>query len=505
MMQTKNIAIINTLSSLLLTVLTMISGFIIPRIILHTFGSEINGLVSTLQQYLNYISLIEGGLGGVVMASLYKPLLDKDIEKISKITKTISSFYKKIAIVFVGYALLLALLYPHIVKTSLEYYYIFWLTIILSISMFVQYFFAITYKLILNANKQVYITSLVQGVCIILNTVLFIVCIRVYPSIHAIKGITALVYILQPILYCRFVKKQFQIDKNSESDITLIKERWNGFGINIAAFVHGNTAAIVLSLIIGLKSVSVYSIYFLIVNAIRSVIISISGGLQPSIGGLVAKGDRDYLTKRYNTYEFILTYVSFVLFSCCCVLIVPFIMIYTNGITDISYKEPLFGFLLCMAELCYCLREPSSILIYSANKFKEVSKYAYLEAILNIVISIALVFKFGIVGVAIGSLVSILCRHILQLVFLSNNILLRSLNYYLRLICVFVLGIVIVLSISLFYVYRIKVDYLNWLLWAIVSFVISLSVFSLLSWLFFREELRSIEDHLHIKKRIFKR
>ena len=73
-MKKKNIALLNTITSLILQVLTLINGFIIPRIILVYFGSEVNGLVSSLTKFLSYIALLEGGVTGVVMANLYKPL-----------------------------------------------------------------------------------------------------------------------------------------------------------------------------------------------------------------------------------------------------------------------------------------------------------------------------------------------------------------------------------------------------------------------------------------------
>ena len=74
----KNKTFTNTIFSILLQLVTIISGFIIPRLLLSTFGSEVNGLVSSINQFLNYITLIEGGLTGVITASLYKPLLNKD-------------------------------------------------------------------------------------------------------------------------------------------------------------------------------------------------------------------------------------------------------------------------------------------------------------------------------------------------------------------------------------------------------------------------------------------
>ena len=56
---------LNMISSLGLQFITILSGFIIPRQILLVFGSDINGLINSLTQFLNYISLVEGGLGSV--------------------------------------------------------------------------------------------------------------------------------------------------------------------------------------------------------------------------------------------------------------------------------------------------------------------------------------------------------------------------------------------------------------------------------------------------------
>ena len=57
---------LNVLTSLALQIVTILNGFIVPRIILTAFGSEVNGLVSSLGQFLNYITLLEGGVSGVV-------------------------------------------------------------------------------------------------------------------------------------------------------------------------------------------------------------------------------------------------------------------------------------------------------------------------------------------------------------------------------------------------------------------------------------------------------
>lgn len=66
--------IVNIICSLLLQVVTIVSGFILPKIIISSLGSETNGLVASINQFLNYVVLLEGGVSGVITASLYQPL-----------------------------------------------------------------------------------------------------------------------------------------------------------------------------------------------------------------------------------------------------------------------------------------------------------------------------------------------------------------------------------------------------------------------------------------------
>ena len=93
----------NIICSVLLQIVTIASGFVIPKVILVYFGSSVNGLISSINQFLNYIQLLEGGLSGVIMAALYKPLANHDKEKISGIVKAAQSFFQKIGIIYQFY------------------------------------------------------------------------------------------------------------------------------------------------------------------------------------------------------------------------------------------------------------------------------------------------------------------------------------------------------------------------------------------------------------------
>ena len=120
----KKKAYLNIFCSTMAQIVAIISGLIVPRLLLVAFGSEANGLVSSLTQFLNYISLIEGGLGSVVLAALYSPLVKKDDEELSGVLKSANKFFKQIAYIFVAYVVVLGIVYPHIVKSNFSNFYI---------------------------------------------------------------------------------------------------------------------------------------------------------------------------------------------------------------------------------------------------------------------------------------------------------------------------------------------------------------------------------------------
>ena len=150
----KKKVMLNVGCTMLCQLMTFISGLIVPRLILSTFGSEANGLVSSITQFLNYISLVEGGIGSVVLTALYGPLAKKDDRKISSVLKAAENFFRQIASIFVVYTIALACVYPIVIKSSFSWLYVASLTVILSFTLFIQYFFSITYKLLLQADQK---------------------------------------------------------------------------------------------------------------------------------------------------------------------------------------------------------------------------------------------------------------------------------------------------------------------------------------------------------------
>ena len=491
------ITLMNMLSSLLMQVCYVISGFIIPRVVLSYFGSSMNGLVASINQFLGYISLIEGGVTAVVSANLYKPLTQQDYSRISGVLAAARRFYRRIGMIFIAYSLGVAVVYP--LASGLDFYFTASLTIVLSLMLLVQYMFALTYQTLLKADKKGYIVFLLQSAISVSNVIMVYISTKICPSIHLIYLINGLLYAMQPVIYNRYVKKHYFIYWQTKHDNHLLKERWNGFAINIAAFIHNGTDVAVLTFFTSLSTVSVYSVYALVTTGLKSVIQSLVSGIDPTIGHAYARGDMKALNQKMDLYEYIVFLLVCFLFTMGGLLITPFVMIYTKGITDTDYFQPIFGYLLILAEAMYLLKTPHVALSYTANKFKDITRPAYVEAFLNIAISIALVKPLGLIGVAIGTCVAMVFRMAFHIYFTTKIIPERKQWIFYRKLLLFAAatGAGVVLCQIIFPLNEYTIP--QWLLHAVTYGGVLGVLYFVLSALFFRNELQFIIKYLKRK------
>ena len=108
----------NTLATGLLQIITMISGFIIPKIMLVYFGSEVNGIVTSITQFIAYLTLLEAGLSGATVFSLYKPIAAGDTDAVNRILVAAKNLYYKTGHLFSCMVILCAAAYPFFIHTG---------------------------------------------------------------------------------------------------------------------------------------------------------------------------------------------------------------------------------------------------------------------------------------------------------------------------------------------------------------------------------------------------
>lgn len=466
----------NTITSFINQFISIICGFILPRFLLSTYGSEVNGLVSSITQFLGVIAFMQLGVGAVVQSTLYEPLAKKDNEQISKIYISSERFFRTIATIFIIYTIGLVLFYPNTVNNSFDFWFTASLIIIISFSSFSQYFFGITNQLLLNADQKSYITLIIDTVTLIGHTITSVMLMKCGASIQIVKLATTLIYMLRPILMALYVRKKYIINKKLTILEEPIKQKWNGFAHHLASAVMDNTDVIVLTVCASLNDVSIYYVYHLVVYGIRQMITSLTTGLQSFCGNMLAKKEMKSLKNAYSHIELAFHILVTFLFTCTSILIVPFISVYTNGIKDVNYEVPLFAFILTFSQAIYCYRLIYFVIIKAAGHYKQTQKSALIEMGINIVLSILLVIKYGLIGVAIGTFISTLYRMIYFIKYLSNNIIeinIKTTAYK------FMVDIISIMACYLFTrtIKLVDCSYVAWILMAIkVAFICGVTI-----------------------------
>lgn len=466
----------------------MIVGIVLPRFVLTAFGSEINGITQSVNQFLSYMVLLEGGIGGVVRAAMYKPLAEHNNERLSAIVKYSKSFFFKISCVFLVYFVILAVVYPIFVRSSFDYFFVFSLILIVGLNTYFNYYFGVVNQILIKADQKMYVVFTIQIVSTILNAAVCILLIKMGAGIHIVKLATALIFIINPLGYQIYINKHYKLNRKVKADKNTVEQKKDGLIHHISYFIHRNTDVVVLTIFTNVKEVSVYSIYFMVVYAIENLLTSISSGIASFIGNLIATNRNDKLRRTFDVYEMFIYAITAVLYTICAVLILPFVMIYTSGVNDVNYYRPVFAYLIVASQAMYCIRAPYSTVASAAGHYKETKTGAYLEAGLNIVISVVLVNFIGIAGVAVGTLTAMFARTVYLVWYMNKHILLRSWKLFARNFALNAsLSVILINLFSRFYIVSTE-NLFEWAMNAVVVSVITIAVFAAVHLIIYKKQ-----------------
>lgn len=483
--------LLNTITPLLLEVVTIISGFIVPRLILSYFGSSVNGLVQSITQFLAVISFLEMGVGSVIRFNLYKPLANKDKDQISRVIVAANKFFKTLALILLGYTLVLMLVYPFFGQQEFSGLYSALLIAAMSISSFAQYFFGQVNQILLTADQKGYIQYIAQIITIVLNTIACVVLINLGAGIHIVKLSTSLIFLLRPLFLEWYVRRHYSINYNIEYNEEPIKQKWNGVSQHISAVILDQTDVIVLTLQSSLSNVSIYAAYNMIVAGVKKLITTATSGIQAKLGDIIARDNEEELETVFSHTEWIIHTVAVFLFGCTLVLIVPFIMVYTRGVSDANYNVPLFAALITLANASHSLRLPYSMLILTAGHYKQTQHSYLIAAGINIVVSIVLVYFYGLIGVAIGTLVSMTYQTSWMAWYSYKNIVHRKLSRFYKLLIFDALCLISIIIVNKHISIQV-IDYKSWLFQAVICALISAAIVITFNVIFYKTQIKSI-------------
>lgn len=468
-------AIRNVVTNIILQCVLAISGLVIPRLIMHFYGSNINGIVSSISQFIAYASLIELGIGNASIVALYSSISKNSIEDTSAILTAGNKMYFLSGYIYTLLVLGIAIIYPLLYREQIDYLFIFYLVLYIGAINAIDYFFLSKYKVLLTADQKYYILNIVRIVATLILIPGSILLLIAGKNILWVKGFAVITHIFEAIAIYIYVKRHYPLINFYASTVRKIKQRWNALIHQLCATVVYNTDIVVLTVFLpghSLYEISVYSVYSMVLNLVSNMVSTLTTGINASFGDMFAKGEEEHIKKVFDIYEFFYFNVLFIFYSCFITLILPFVYCYTKGIQDVNYVRLSIGVLFAINGLAAQLKDASGTIINAAGRYKETQRYSIEEALLNIIISISLVREYGIVGVLIGTLISLIWMDIRYMIYACKNLIVGSGTKTITRICRNLFLLLMITVVELRFIVNPR-NYGIWILEAMVIFTLN--------------------------------
>lgn len=391
--------------------INIIIMFISRSIFISIMGADIAGLNSLYTSLIGLLNVAELGVGVAVGYSLYKPLSLKDYQKIKDIMILFKYYYNRIAKIIFILGIFLSMFLPFLIKgqVTIIYAYLYYFMYLINCS--ISYIFTYKQTLIIADQKQ-------YKIAYILNYLKIIKVIVQCIFICTIKSffIWLLLEILFNVLSMYLVNKKIDLEYNGslnskeQKNINLIKKEYSYIGKNIrnvffhkiGSFVIFQTDAILISIFSTLKETAVYANYMMIINALVGLVSTAIGSIMPSIGNLIAEGTN---SDSYKKFKILYLFDNILALFICMVtyeIINKFIIFWVG-------EGYLFSSYIVLALIINLYIQISR---GSIDRFKDGygvywDIYApIIESFINLVFSICLAYKIGIIGVFIGTIIS---------------------------------------------------------------------------------------------------
>lgn len=385
--------------------------FISRGIFIKTLGADLAGLNSLYTSLIGLLNVAELGVGAAVGYSLYKPLSERNYQKIKDIMNLFKYYYNRIAKIIFGLGVLLSIFLPFLIKgqINLQYAYIYYFMYLINCS--ISYIFTYKQTLIIADQKQykiAYILNISKIIKVIIQCI-FIVIIKSFFSwlfLDIIFNILSMYLVNKKIdleYYEKLKDKEYKnINIIKKENLCIGKNIRNVFFHKIGLFVIFQTDAIVISIFSTLKETAIYANYIMIINALSGLISTALGSVMPSIGNLIAEKSNE---DAYNKFRVLYFFDNILALFICVVtyeIINKFIIFWVGS-------EYLFSKYIVLALIINLYIQISR---GSVDRFKDGYGIYWdihapiIESIVNIICSVYLAYKIGIIGVFIGTIIS---------------------------------------------------------------------------------------------------
>lgn len=494
-------SILNLFASLIEVVIQQIITLVVSRKVLSVYGSEINGVNAVFTNTLSWLLLIEGGFTFVSSVALFKAYSKNDFNKANGILSATKKAFNKIGILVGVGGVILAVIAPIFIKSSLSYSMLLYMFLLMAFGTFFGLAFTRKYELMFSVSQELYFKTYISiFISLISNFIIFII---ISPTVSYIwvRIIFAIGVVMTGLLTFIIVKQKFPyVSYNEKPDMLAITGTRDMVFNKFVSLIRSSIPLFYIASFVGAAYSSVYAVYMIIFGFISKLSMMFINSVQNSMGQLIAEKNPEEVFKKFRIFEFLVISLAMLLLSISIPLTLPFIKFYTKNVHDVNYISWTYLILFSLITLVQVIHIPSGIVMLMSGEFKK-SKKIQINSLIVLIIGIVLGGVLAkINGILIGILLSSIVLGVQEVVFTRKKYFkIKFKNFIVFLFILFLTSIILIFI-------EIKIipdtlSFINIVYFAILLSILNSILISFIVFLFFKEIFNEL---LMLFKHIFK-
>ena len=416
----------NVISSLVYQAVLISLSFLLPRLYLENFGSEVNGVLQTIKQIFTYMCLLEAGVGLATTQALYKRIGEKDYKSASEVLSATHSYYIRTGIIYLAIVLGIAVVYAYVIPTSIDSNVVFLIVILTALPALFSYFVQAKYRILMEVDGRKYVINNAETILQLASNAGKILVLLLTDSLILIQLVYCIMSLIQLVYLYFYAKRRYKwLDLKMKPDFDAISQKNSVLVHQLSGMVFNNTDVILISVLCDFKAVSIYAIYNIFFSQVQNFITSLVSSFTFALGQMFHT-DKEKFNKMYHIYETFYVMITCIIYTLMAVFLLPLIQIYTSGINDAEYTNAFLLLLFVIMNLIANAKLPANSMIEFSGDFEKTRYYALWEMIINITVSVAAILYMGICGAILGTIAALLYRGVMTIYYSNKKILKRS-------------------------------------------------------------------------------
>lgn len=428
--------------------ISLLLPFISRTVLIYTLGELYVGLSGLFQSVFQLLNMLELGFGVALVYFLYEPIAKDEQSQIRAILKYYRSCYRKIGTVILILGFCIMPFVSFLIKgqeiPDVNIYIVYFVMLINAVT---GYFVFPQAKALLTAYQRNDISHKITIVFELLKNVFQIIVLVLFKNYYLYILIIPVCEFLNDILHVIITGRSFPDIRcegvlDNEFKARISKKISGLFTYKVGNVISNFADSIIISAFLGLEIVALYSNYYYIITALFSILAVYYSAITAGLGNSIVLETVEDNYKNFQVLQFVQEWMTGWIAICLVCLFQPFVTLWLGA----DWLLP-FPFVLLLAILFYIWKIQDIVTVYKeAAGLWDKDKYRPLiSSLINLLLNILTVQKWGLYGVVLSTIVSVLivdipwvARSLFQTYFKK-----KLGRYYLRMLKVFLINLVL--------------------------------------------------------------